>query len=464
MSTATASPRILIADDQDDVLRALRMLLKDEGFVVGTVSSPKDALAQLAEQPQDLLLADLNYTRDTTSGEEGLELLREVRDRHPELPVVVMTAYGNVDVAVKALQEGARDFIEKPWDNVRLVNVLRAQLDLSAARRREHALSETLRDLQGRKGRLVGSSPALTEILELIDRVADSDATVLITGENGVGKGVVATALHEASGRADRPLVTVDMGTLSGGLIEAELFGHEAGAFTDAKGERAGRFEVADGGTLFLDEIANCPIEQQARLLRVIESGEFERLGSSVTRRVDVRLACATNADLQAEVEAGRFREDLYYRLNTVEIRVPPLRDRREDIRSLAEHFLARFRTKYRRETVGFSDGAEAALLAAALPGNVRELAHAVERAVLLAPGPRVTAADLRLGDSTRETAQPSDWDDLTLDDAEKRVIQRALQRHDGNVREAARQLGVSRSALYRRLERHGIDPSGAAT
>jgi DNA-binding NtrC family response regulator len=462
-AAATTASRVLVADDQRDVLRALKMLLSDAGYAVDTASSPADVAKRLAEAQYDLLLMDLNYARDTTSGAEGIELIRRAKKLDESLPVVVMTAYGNVDIAVRVMREGAIDFIEKPWDNQRLLNVVGSQLDLSRLKRRARALEASIEDLRdGGDHTIVAESASMKEVLSLVERVGPSDATVLIAGENGVGKGVVAAALHRASARSGHALLTADMGTLSGGLVEAELFGHERGAFTDARSERMGRFELADHGTLFLDEIANCPPEQQSKLLRVIESGEFERLGSSRTRSTDVRVLCATNADLRAEVKAGRFREDLFYRVNTVEIHIPPLRKRLEDLVPLALHFLAKLSVKYRRDLDGFSDDAVSAMKRYPWFGNVRELAHAVERAVLLARGSRVVPGDLRLeapvarsGGDVLET--------MTLDDAESELIARALERHSGSVRDAADSLGLSRSAMYRRLERHGLgtDESG---
>ncbi len=455
---STDMPRVLVADDQADVLRALRMLLRDAGYAVDTAGSPSQAIECLGRSRYDLLLMDLNYARDTTSGAEGLELIRRTRELDDILPVVVMTAYGSVDIAVRVMREGAGDFVEKPWDNQRLLNIVAAQLDLSRLRRRQRGLEESIKDLQAGGDRtIVAESAAMRDVLSLIQRVGPSDATVLITGDNGVGKGVIAAALHRASERAEQASLTVDMGTLSGGLVEAELFGHEKGAFTDARGERIGRFELADGGTLFLDEIANCPLDQQSKLLRVIESGEFERLGSSRTRKTDVRVVCATNADLPGEVEAGRFRRDLFYRINTVEVRIPPLRERRDDILPLATHFLARFNAKYRRSLEGFSEAAAVALQNSSWPGNVRELAHAVERAVLLAAGSRIAPADLRLEQVGAQAGPTDPLESMTLDDAERVLISRALQRHGGNVRDAGEALGLSRSAMYRRLERHGL-------
>jgi DNA-binding NtrC family response regulator len=446
------APRVLVADDQPDVLEAVRLLLKPEGFRIETADSPAGVLAAVEAHETDVVLIDLNYTRDTTSGREGMDLLSRLSAVDPTLPVVVMTAWGNVDLAVESMRRGARDFVQKPWDNARLLATLRTQAELARALRQTQRLEAENRAMR-EEGRpfLVAGAAAMQPVLELIERVGPSDANVLITGENGSGKGTVAAALHAASGRAGKPLFTVNAGGLSEGVFESELFGHVKGAFTDARADRAGRFELADGGTLFLDEIANVPVGLQAKLLRIVETGEFERVGSSRTRSTDVRLLSATNADLHAEVGAGRFRQDLLFRLNTIEIHVPPLRDRREDIMPLARHFLEVHGRRYRRTLLGFDAEAERALAAHPWPGNVRELDHSVERAVLMARGERVQAADLGL----RPAAEPTGrLDDMSLEDVERVLIEKALARHGGNVSRAAAALGLSRSALYRRLQR----------
>ena len=451
------APRILIADDQPDVLEALRLLLKGEGFVVETTGSPSALLRAAEAHEFDVALIDLNYTRDTTSGREGLTLLGKLQALDATLPVVVMTAWGSVDSAVEAMRLGARDYVEKPWDNTRLLATLRTQVELARALRTTGKLAADNQRLRNADARptLVAESRGMQAVLRQLERVAPSDANVLITGEHGSGKDVVARWIHAASHRAGRPVITVNAGGIAETLFESELFGHVKGAFTDAKTDRVGCFELADGGTLFLDEIANVTPKQQAKLLRVLESGELQRVGSSRTRHVDVRVISATNADLAREVAEGRFREDLLYRLNTVEVRLPPLRERREDIPALAAHFLREQAAHYHKPLADLTPGAMRALLAHAWPGNVRELRHAVERSVLMSRGATVTEEDLGL--QPPRAGGATSFEDLTLDEAEKLLIQRALTRFAGNVSRAADALGVSRSALYRRIQHFGL-------
>jgi DNA-binding NtrC family response regulator len=444
--------RVLVADDQIDVRESLRLLLKSEGFKVETAASPGLVLAALEAAPPDLVLMDMNYQSDTTSGQEGLDLLSRLQALDPAIPVVVMTAWGSIDLAVEAMRRGARDFVQKPWENARLLATLRTQLELAGALGRSRRLEGENRILRGDAPRLIAQSRAMGPVLQLIERIGPSSASVLITGENGTGKSLLARALHAASARADRPLITLNAGGLSEGVLESELFGHVKGAFTDAKGDRSGRFELADGGTLFLDEVANAPLSLQAKLLRVLETGEFERVGSSRTLRADVRILSATNADLDAEVAAGRFRQDLRFRLNTIELHVPALRDRREDLPPLALAFLGDHARRYRKPVEGFEPAALRALEQHPWPGNVRELDHAVERAVLMSTGPRIQTSDLML---TRK-AGPPDLDAMSMEDMEALLIRKALARH-GGASAAAEALGLSRSAMYRRLQKLGI-------
>ena len=456
----TDAPVVLIADDQPDVVEALRLLLKAEGFKTLTAHVPEGVLALLERHEVDAALIDLNYTRDTTSGREGLDLLARIRAHDHTLPVIVMTAWGSVDKAVEAMRIGARDFIEKPWDNARLLTTLKTQIELARALRAAHRLEQENRLLR-RDGmpELIAESPVMKPILQVMERIAPSDANVLITGEHGTGKEVVARWIHAASNRREKPLIIVNAGGLPEGVFESELFGHVKGAFTDAKADRMGRFEMANAGTLFLDEIANIGLSQQARLLRVLQTGELERVGSSQTRKVNVRVIAATNANLKTEVATGRFREDLLFRLNTIEIHLPRLRERRDDILPLARYFLARYAARYQRPRSGFSEAAVQALRAYEWPGNVRELDHAVERAVLLSQGDQLETWDLAL-ERPRQPGDPVVTGPRSLDDMERDAIREALARVDGNVSLAAKALGVSRSALYRRLQRYGIPAS----
>ena len=458
MKAGTQAPRILVADDQADVREAVRLLIKGEGYQCQCISSPQAVIQALTDYEFDLALIDLNYARDTTSGREGLDLLQSIREADPLLPVVVMTAWGSVEGAVEAMRRGARDYIEKPWDNARLVATLRTQVELARALRRSERLEGENRLLR-KDGlpEMIAESRAMRPVIHLMKRIGPSAANVLIMGEHGTGKEVVARWLHGLSPRADRPLVTVNAGGLAEGVFESELFGHVKGAFTDARTDRVGYFEMADGGTLFLDEIGNIPAGQQAKLLRVLQTGELQRVGSSRAMRVDVRVLAATNIDINHEVKEGRFREDLLYRLNTVEMRLPPLRERLDDLPRLANHFLSAAAARYGKKLSGFTPEALQALMQHSWPGNVRELEHAIERAVLLTGSDRaIGAEDLLLRPAP---GQGGRIEDMTLDEVERHLIRRALERYEGNVSRAADALGLSRSALYRRLQQHDLSP-----
>ncbi len=446
--------RILLADDQRDVLEALRILLKGEGYLTEAVTSLAAVFSALEKKDYALLVMDLNYTRDTTSGQEGLAAIPKIQEIDNTLPIVVMTAWASIDLAVEAMKRGARDFVTKPWDNERLLTIVRTQIELATALRRGRKLEAENQLLRGSMPNLIAESPAMRPVMEMISRVGPSDANVLITGENGTGKGLIAQALHRLSPRASRTMITVNMGGLSETLFESELFGHVKGAFTDAKTDRAGRFELADEGTLFMDEIANIPFAQQAKLLRVIETGNFERVGSSKTMHANVRIISATNANLQDEIAAGRFRQDLLFRLNTIQISLPPLRDRREDIMPLANSFLRQHAQRYRKQISGFDEAVRERLLQHRFPGNVRELDHIVERAVLMAQDRQIRAADLGL--TPAATASRS-LEEMSLEEVEAFLIKKALARNDGNARRAAEALGLSRSAFYRRLQQYGL-------
>jgi DNA-binding NtrC family response regulator len=447
--------RVLVADDQPHILEAVELLLEPNGMQVDCVRSPQLLLEALGQADYDVLLIDLNYTRDTTSGKEGLDLLARLQEIDPRLPVIVMTAWGNIDLAVESIKRGARDFIQKPWENERLISLVRVHAELHQALRRARQLELENRLLRAEgMPDFVAAAPSMQPVLELIGQVGPSDANVLITGEHGTGKEIVSKLLHAASPRSRMPLVAVNAGGLPEGTFESEIFGHVKGAFTDARSDRVGRFELANGGTLFLDEIANVPLRQQAKLLRVLETGELERVGSSQTRRVDVRVLSATNANLPEEAKAGNFREDLLFRINTVEIHIPALRDRREDIPLLAVHFLNRNRSRYRKQVTGFSPAAMQQMMQYPWPGNVRELEHTVERAVLLCRGEEIEPANLAIA-SAKSSA--TNFENMSIDEVEALLIRKVLRRCDGNISQASEALGLSRAALYRRIEKYGL-------
>ncbi len=448
-------PKILIADDQADVLKALRLLLNANGYEIETASGVAEVIHAVGNHDFDVVLMDLNYVRGETSGKQGLDLLTRIRQADDLLPVVVMTAWSSVELAVEAMRRGARDFVPKPWENERLLTILKTQIDLARALRESKRLSQEIDCLKdGNRRRFIAESPAMRPVLETISNVAPSDANVLITGENGSGKEIVAQAIHEASHRKNKPMVTINTAGIPESLFESELFGHVAGAFTDAKTDRLGRFRLADEGTLFMDEIATIPVNLQAKLLRVLESGEFEFVGSSKTYHVNVRVLSATNANLDEEIEAGRFRRDLFYRLNTIHIHIPPLRQRPEDIPLLASYFLQRYVAKYRKKIAGFDNHSMQMLLSYHWPGNVRQLDHTIERAVLMAQTEFIGSGDLSL-----EQAQDVaiGLENMTLDQIERRIICEALNRYDSDISKTAQALGLSRAALYRRLEKYQI-------
>ncbi len=441
--------RILIADDQPDVREALTLLLSNEGFETETAASPAEVLAALDGRRYAALILDLNFRADTTSGREGLALLKKIRMRDSNVPIIVLTGWGNVELAVQAMRAGANDFLEKPWENARLLSVLNNQMMLSEVRTENQRLRAEA--VPADDNEVVFRSQAMQKVMDMVAKVARGDVAVLITGESGTGKGVIAREIHRRSKRSEAPFVHVNLGALPETLLESELFGHARGAFTDARAEKAGRFELADRGTLFLDEISNTTAAAQARLLTVLESHAVERLGETRARKVDVRIVSATNAAIAERIAASDFRQDLFYRLNTVEIHLPPLRERAEDIPLLAKHFLERFAARHGKALQGFDDAAGEALVSYDWPGNIRELAHVIERAVLLSEGRHIGTSDLRLPDSKGELS----LDTMSLEQAERYLLRRALERTDGDAEAAARQLGLSRSAFYRRLAKH---------
>jgi DNA-binding NtrC family response regulator len=447
---------VLIADDDETILLTLQMLLKSEGMSCVTCRSPQEALAAARNGGFQLALVDLNYVEDTTSGKEGLSLISSLREIDEELPIVAMTGWGTIGIAVEAMQRGAADFIEKPWgDNNRLLNIIRTQMKLGAAHQREKKLTAENALLRGQSDgkQIIHRSPAMTQVLSMARRVAASSLPILITGENGTGKSLLAHYIHQHSERAQGPFISVNMGAISETTFESEMFGHTKGAFTDAKSARIGRVELADQGTMFMDEIANLPLAQQAKILRLLEERQYEQLGSSHTKQANIRFISATNADLDTLVAERGFREDLLYRLNGVTLKIPALRERQEDIRPLAESFFARSRQHYSSGARRFSARALNALESYPWPGNIRELQHVIERSVLLAQGDEILEEDLQLA---AKPAAPSETGDklaeMTLEQAEVWFIQQALNRHRGNAADAARSLGISRSALYRRL------------
>ena len=454
---------ILIADDQDDVREALRLLLVRQGHVLMQASSPAEVKRQMQAEAPAIVLLDMNYQRDTTSGQEGLELIEWICQQHPDTAIVAMTAWGSIELATRAMRAGASDFIEKPWDNNRLLSIIRVQSEVRQATQQSQKY-QTIAKLQREHDddALIVESAAMRKVIAMLQQVAGADASILLRGENGTGKNLLAEQIHAWSARADKPLISVNMGSIPENLFESEMFGHVRGAFTDAREGRIGRFELADGGTLLLDEIGNLPLPQQAKLLRVLESGDYEKVGASKTQHSDVRIISASNADLEAMVADNAFRKDLYYRLQTVEVTIPPLRQRHADIVPLARHFLQRHSERYRKPIEQLSDSCETALQAYDWPGNVRELAHVIERAVLLCTNTQLQPEDLSLNQAASTAAMPATdlhaHADLTLDELERRHIQSALQLSQGNIADTAKRLGISRAALYRRLEKHQLD------
>jgi len=441
----TEQPTVLVADDNRGVLQALTMLFSEDGWRVLTAETPAALLSRCAAEAIDVAVLDMNFERDTTSGQEGIDLIRRLHQSCPELPVVLMTAWATVERAVEAMQLGARDYVRKPWDNERLLAACRTQLALRRART-PSASDATLSDELGR-------SPAMRAVMRMVRAIAPTDASVLLVGEPGTGKELVARAVHEASRRRSGPFVKVNIGALPDTLVERELFGHVRGAFTDAGDDRPGRFAAAAGGTILLDEIATMAPQHQVKLLRVLQEREYEPLGSTRPVKADVRVIAATNADLAAEIAAGRFRADLYHRLDVVKVALPPLRERGDDVSLLADRFLARAGTRHGKALRGLTDAARRALARHAWPGNVRELEHAVERAVILAGGQFIDEADLRIA----EAPAPASARGATLDDVERASVERALHEHGWNVTRAAQSLGVTRQALYRRMEKFGL-------
>ena len=474
MKSSNPFPRILIADDQPDVLEALRLLLKSEGFQTETAASPAQIMTAIETRDFDVALIDLNYTRDTTSGQEGLDLLAQLQAMDTSLPIVVMTAWGSVDLAVEAMRRGARDFVQKPWENERLISILKTQIELGQALRKGQRLEAENQLLRSEhRSKLIAEAPSMQPVLQVIARVGPSDANVLITGENGTGKGVVASVLHSISHRANKPLVTVNVGGLSEGVFESELFGHIKGAYTDAKTDRVGRFELADEGTLFLDEIADLPLAMQVKLLRAIQEKSVRPVGGTQEIPVNVRIISATHKNLAAEVSAGHFRQDLFYRINVIQANVPPLRERGDDILYLTNIFLKRLSQEWGVTEPTMSEPARQTLLAYRFPGNVRELQNILERALTLCDQNTILPEHLQLPDhgtsaSTEAAASATEinipggnLEDYLLE-VEKSAILRALDDTRWNRTAAAKKLGMTFRSLRYRLKKMGLDDDSA--
>ena len=448
--------KVLVIDDNEDILFALNLLLKPQVEDIRVTKDPEqiDRFYELLHP--DVVLLDMNFKRDVISGEEGFEWLEHILHRDPQAVVILMTAYADADKAVRALKSGATDFITKPWDNAKLLATLFAGIELSHERHKNRLLEQRMEVAASPFGAaaaptIIGESPVMRRVLQTVAQVAPTDANVLILGENGTGKDVIARQLCVLSKRSTKPFVSIDLGSVPEQLFESELFGYEKGAFTDARKSKAGRMETASSGTLFLDEIGNLTLPLQAKLLAALERREISRIGSTQVTPIDVRLLCATNADIRGEVADGRFREDLLYRINTIEITIPPLRERGEDIILLAEHFLSLYAHKYNKTKMTLNRDARQRLLRHTWPGNVRELMHAVERAVLLSKGPTLCAQDFILQEATRRNAQ---MQTLNLERLEQEAIERAMQIAGGNVTRAAELLGITRFALYRKLSK----------
>ena len=446
-----SKPQILVVDDNPEIRLSAAFILEDQGFSVLEAENHHYAQTMLAENNVDLILLDMNFSLDTTSGEEGLRFLTWLSKSDFIIPVIAMTGWSNVDLAVSAMRLGACDFIEKPWNNQRLIQIIRQQLKMAGLQVQNQKLKQQLEPVSEQD--FTWRSNAMVKLLNQIDSVAATDASILLTGDNGTGKSHLAQHIHQQSNRASDTFISVNMGAISESLFESEMFGHKKGAFTDAKENRIGRFELAKHGTLFLDEIANIPHSQQAKLLRVLESGEYEVLGSSQTQHADSRIISATNGDIAQLISDGYFREDLYFRLNTIELRVPSLKERLQDIAPLAKHFIAQHGKKYKREELSLTTSAIKALETYHWPGNVREMCHLMERAVLLSQGCNLGPEDLHLSMLKQNNKLPM----MTLEQAEKILIEQALELNQNNVPKAAITLGLTKSSMYRRLEKYGI-------
>jgi len=453
--------KILIVDDNEDLLFAAKMLLKKHAKEVMIEKDPRRIPFLVNNNSYDVILLDMNFTEDTTSGKEGFHWLKQIKEIDPKAVVILITGFGDVEMAVRALKEGATDFILKPWQNEKLLATLNSAIKLKESYNQVDKLSKKQKQLQADLKKsftdIIGTSSVMKNVFSIIDKVAQTDANVLILGENGTGKELIARAIHDRSHRNEEIFVGVDMGSITESLFESELFGHKRGAYTDAKEDRAGRFEIADKGSLFLDEIGNLSMPLQSKLLTVLQKREVTRIGTNKSIPVDIRLICATNMPIHEMVADNTFRQDLLYRINTVEIFLPPLRDRQEDIPLLAEHFLKSYSQKYRKDFRGFKGSAMQLLQRYNWPGNIRELQHAIERAIIMAEGDELDSRDFFFLSSKPTNDKISNANTLNLDDVEKNVIQKAIDKNGGNISKAAKELGLTRASLYRRLEKYGL-------
>ena len=452
---------ILIVDDNEDLLFAAKMLLKKHAKSVTIEKDPRRIPFLVNNHNYDVVLLDMNFTEDTTSGKEGFHWLKQIMDIDPNAVVIMITAFGDVEMAVQALKEGATDFILKPWQNEKLVATLSAAIKLKESYNQVERLSGRQKQLQADMKKpfseIIGNSSSMKNVFSIIDKVAKTDANVLILGENGTGKEMIARAIHDRSLRADEIFVGVDMGAITESLFEGELFGHKKGSFTDAKEDRAGRFEVADKGTLFLDEIGNLSLPLQSKLLTVLQKREVTRIGTHKSLPIDIRLITATNMPIHEMITDNSFRQDLLYRINTVEIFLPPLRERLDDIPLLAEHFLRIYSQKYRKEFKGLKPAALQLLQKYHWPGNIRELQHAIERSIIMAEGTELDTRDFFFLSAKPANEKMTASTSFNLDEVEKNVIQKAIDKNGGNISKAAKELGLTRASLYRRLEKYGL-------
>lgn len=454
--------KILIADDDINIIASLKYILSEENFDILAMTTPQAVLENLKNTSVDLVLLDMNFQRDTTSGEEGLQLVEAIKKLDENLPIIVMTGWATIDIAVDAMRSGAKDFIQKPWNNERIISAIKTQIKLAKIDRKLLRLSQENKLLSAQsfpesKDQIIAQSPAMQQLMSTLSDLARSDMSILLTGDNGTGKSMLASYVHKLSARAKNSFVPVNMGAIPESLFESEMFGHVKGAFTDAKESRVGRFEMAEQGTLFLDELANIPMAQQAKLLRVLEEKKYEVVGSSKSQTADVRIVSATNCDLQKAISEQQFRQDLFYRLNTIQLRVPSLNERIEDIEPLAQHFLHVFSLKYNLPIPQLSDDAVIQLQQYSWPGNIRELSHLMERLLFTCKKPSITVRDLLLQETVKSAESIEDVA-LSMEDIEQRVLINRLKHHLGNATETAKSLGLSRSGFYRRMSKYGLD------